>query len=288
MAGAEAVDAAVLQEAADDALDADVLGQAGDARPQAADAAHDEVDLHAGLARLVERIDDLRVDERVHLHPDGGLAAGLGVADLVADVGEDARADAVRARRHHLDLGRLGIAGDEVEDARDVAADHGIGGEERQVGVDLGRHRVVVAGADVAVGGELAAFAAHDQAELGVRLELDEAVDHVHAGAFQVARPADVGRLVEARLELDHGGHRLAELGRLLERAHDRAVVGGAVERPLDRHDVGVGHRLAQELHDHVEGLVGVMDDDVLLADGGEAVAVELADALGEADVEAA
>ena len=28
------------------------------------------------------------------------------------------------------------------------------------------------------------------------------------------------------------------------------------------------------------------MDDDVLLADGGEAVAVELADALGEADVE--
>ena len=29
--------------------------------------------------------------------------------------------------------------------------------------------------------------------------------------------------------------------------------------------------------------LVGVMDDDVLLADGGEAIAVVLADALGEA-----
>ena len=29
-----------------------------------------------------------------------------------------------------------------------------------------------------------------------------------------------------------------------------------------------------------------MVDDDVLLADGGEAVAVELADALGEADVE--
>ena len=51
VAVAEADDAAVLEEAADDALDADVLGQAGHAGPQAADAAHDEIDRHAGLAR---------------------------------------------------------------------------------------------------------------------------------------------------------------------------------------------------------------------------------------------
>ena len=145
---------------------------------------------------------------------------------------------------------------------------------------------MIVAGADVAVGGEIGAFPAHDQAQLGVRLELDEPVHHVHARAFQVARPADVGGLVEAGLELDHGGHRLAEIGRVLQGAHDRAVVGGAVERPFDGHDVGVGHGLAQQLHDHVEELVGVMHHDVLLADGREAIAVELADALGKADVE--
>src|SRR5499433_4135690 len=45
VAGAEAVDAAVLEEAADDRLDADVLRQPGHAGPQAADAAHHEVDL---------------------------------------------------------------------------------------------------------------------------------------------------------------------------------------------------------------------------------------------------
>ena len=123
MAGAEAVDARMLEEAADDALHVDVLGEARNARPQAADAAHDEVDLHAGLARLVERVDDLAVDQRVHLHPDGGRAPGLGVVHLLADVVEDARADAVRADRHRLELGGLGIAGDEVEDARHVAAD---------------------------------------------------------------------------------------------------------------------------------------------------------------------
>ena len=185
--------------------------------------------------------------------------------------------------RHGLDLGGLGIAGDEVEDARQVVADGAVGGEERQVGVDLGRDRVVVAGADVAVGDELAPLAPHDQAELGVGLELDEAVDHLDAGAFKVARPFDVGLLVEAGLELDHGGDRLAGLGRVLQRLDDRRCLAGAVERPFDRHHVGIGRRLPQELQHDVERLVGVMDDDVLLADGGEAIAVMLADALGEA-----
>ena len=89
MAVAEGVDAAVLEEAADDRLDADVVRQARHSRPQAADAAHDEVDLHAGLAGVVERVDDDRVDQRVALHPDRGRLAGLGVRDLLGDVVEE-------------------------------------------------------------------------------------------------------------------------------------------------------------------------------------------------------
>ncbi len=142
---------------------------------------------------------------------------------------------------------------------------------------------MVVARADMAVAGELGAFAPDDDAQLGVRLELDEAIDDVHARVFQIARPADIGRLVKAGLELDDGGHRLARLYRLLESLHDGAVARGAVERPLDGHHVGIGHGLAQVLHDDVERLVGVVDDDVLLAHRGKAIAVELADALGEA-----
>ncbi len=45
----------------------------------------------------------------------------------------------------------------------------------------------------------------------------------------------------------------------------------------------GSPRRLAQELHHHVETLERVVDDDVLGADGGETVAAEIADALGEA-----
>ena len=40
-----------------------------------------------------------------------------------------------------------------------------------------------------------------------------------------------------------------------------------------------------QELHHHVERLVGVVDDQVLLPDRGEAVAAMIADALGKARI---
>ena len=99
-----------------------------------------------------------------------------------------------------------------------VVAERRIGGEEREVGIDLRRDRVVVAGAEMHVGAQHAAFAPHHQRHLGVGLQLDEAEDHLHAGALEVARPADVGLLVEARLQLDQRGDRLAGLGRFDQR----------------------------------------------------------------------
>ena len=124
---------------------------------------------------------------------------------------------------------------------------------------------MIVAGADVAVAGELASLAPHHLRELGVRLQFDEAEDDLRAGPFEIARPADVRLFVETRLELDERGHRLAGLGRLGERLDDRRVRRGAVERLLDRDDVRIARRLLQELHHDVEGFVRVMDDEILL-----------------------
>ena len=138
------------------------------------------------------------------------------------DVLVDAIAQCQRRYRHAFELGRLGVTGDVVEYAGDVAGDHRIGGEVRQVGIDARRHRMIVAGADMHVGGKRSALAPHDQRKLGVGLELDEAVDDLHAGAFEIARPADIGFLVEARLQLDDGGHRLARFGGLRQGLHDR------------------------------------------------------------------
>ena len=207
--------------------------------------------------------------------------AGFGVRDFLVDVIVDALAQRQRRHRHALEFGGLGIAGDKIEDARDVPRDDRIAGEERQVGIDARRHRMIIAGADMHVGRKRGALAAHHQRQLGVGLQLDEAEHDLHAGAFKVARPADIGLLVEARLEFDQRGDGFAGFGGLGQRPDDRGVGRGAVERLLDRDDVGIARRLLQEIHHHVERFIRVVDDEILLPDRREAIAAMIADAVG-------
>src|SRR3546814_20886732 len=63
-------DLAMFQEAADDRLHPDIVRHARHARPQAAYAAHDEVDLNPRIAGRIEFFDDRRIDQRIHLRPD--------------------------------------------------------------------------------------------------------------------------------------------------------------------------------------------------------------------------
>ena len=115
--------------------------------------------------------------------------------------------------------------------------------------------------------------------------ELDEAEHHLHAGAFEVARPANVRLFVEARLELDERRDRLAGFGSLRQRLDDRAIGRRAIERLLDRDDIRIARSLIEELHHHIEGFVRVMDNQIFLPDRREAVAGVVADALGETRV---
>ena len=92
-----------------------------------------------------------------------------------------------------------------------------------EVLVDAGGLRVVVAGADVAVADQALGLLAHDEAQLGVGLQADDAVDDVDAGLLELAGPADVVDLVEAGLDLDDGEDLLAGLGGVDEGVDDRA-----------------------------------------------------------------
>jgi hypothetical protein len=118
-----------------------------------------------------------------------------------------------------------------------------------------------------------------------VGLQLDEAEHDLRAGALEVPGPADVRFLVEAGLSSTSAVTDFARLRGFRERRHDRRVGRGPVERLLDRDHVRIPRRLAQELDHRVEGLVGVVDDDVLLPDRRESIAAVLADALREAGI---
>src|SRR5690606_26729816 len=102
----EAVDARVLQVAPDDRADGDVVRQAGDTGADAGDPPHDQLDPHAVLGRRVQLVDQVRVDQAVHLHDDVAGAGRRG--PLVADEADQPVAQGVR---RHQQLGVVDVSG---------------------------------------------------------------------------------------------------------------------------------------------------------------------------------
>ena len=91
--------------------------------PQAADAAHEQIDVDARLARRVERADRRRVDERVHLGDDARRLALARPLRLLADEPDDLRLQIERRHRQPLPVRRLAVAGEHVEERRGVLGD---------------------------------------------------------------------------------------------------------------------------------------------------------------------
>ena len=115
-------------------------------------------------------------------------------------------------------------------------------------------------------------FLTHDQRDLTVRLKAYETVDNVTARIFKHLRPVDVVLLIKSRLELNKHHNLLSALSGLKERSDYRRLVGNAVERLLDREDIGVSCSLPDELKDRLKALIRMMDYTVLFPDLSENV----------------
>ncbi len=115
-------------------------------------------------------------------------------------------------------------------------------------------------------------------------LESEDAVGDVDAGFLHATGPLDVGRLVEAGLQLDDDRDLLALAGRLDQVVDDVGVRRGPVERHLDRVDLGILRRFANEPdHRGGERFVGVMEQDrPVLADDVEDVVPVLQHDVGD------
>ena len=238
-----------------------------DAGPQAADAAHDQVDLGARARRRVERVDRGGVGEPVHLRDDAPARPRL-----ARDPVEQAQAQALGRHEQLLVVARAAAAREALEQLRDVARDVLAAREQADVLVERGRDGVVVARGHVAVALQPAAFLAHDVRELGVGLEAEHAVHHVRARALECARALEIVRLVEARLQLDEHDDLLAARGRALERLHDAALrAARAVDRGHDHAHGGIFGGRGQERADRaLEALVGMVHEHVALAQRAE------------------
>jgi hypothetical protein len=261
----------VFEEAADDAAKADVFAEAFHTGNEAAGGADDEVDfLHAGLRGGVEVVDGDLIDELVHLGDDARGFAGGGVGGFAGDELLDAGVEIEGRDEETLELGRAAGAGEGVEKLRDFFGERFVGGEEGKVGVETRGFGIVVAGAEVDVALHRAVFAADDEAAFAMGFVADEAVDDVDAGFLHLARPVDVVGFVEAGFQFDERGDLFAVERRVHERADDGGVAAGAIERLLDREDLGIACGLLDEIDDGREGVVGMVEEDFAFADGVE------------------
>ena len=225
------------------------------------------------LGRGVELLDHALVRERVHLQPDAGVLALHRRLPCGADPLDQSCAQPERRDEDLPEPRGAPEAGEVVEERGDVLRDRRVGGEEAQVLVRAGGHRVVVAGADVHVPPEHVAFTPDDERHLGVNLQVGEAVDDVHARLLQRTRPLDVPVLVEASLQLHEADALLAVLGALDQRRDERAVAARPVNRGLHRDHVGIaGGGLHERLEAGGERLVRLVDEEVAAADLREQV----------------
>lgn len=271
----EVEDAGVFKEAADDGDDADVFREAFDAGAETAEAADEEVGGDAGGAGAVEGIDDFAIFELVHFGGDAGGAAGGGVIDFALDHVDEAAAHFEGCDEELAIVAFEGATGEEGEEVDDVIAEIFAAGEEADVGIELGSFGVVVSGGDVGVAAEAVVFAADDEGGFGVGFQAEDAVDDVGAGGFEGLGPLDVAFFIEAGFEFDEDGDLLAGFGGAGECGDEGGIATGAVEGHFEGDDLGVFGGGEDEAFDGgVEAFIGVVHEDVILADDGEEVGI--------------
>ena len=201
---------------------------------------------------------------------DAGLLAVVFALRLGVDHLDDPFAKADGGRVDLAEPLRQREPRDRVEEIDRVGAELLVRGHQAHVAVNAGRDLVEIARAEMDVPHDAVRLAADDDADLRVRLEPFHAVNHLHAGAFQVPGPFDIPRLVEAGLELDDRRDVFAPSGRPLQCGDDRAVAAGAVEGLLDRQHVRVVGRLFDQADDRLEALVRMDQQHVFAGDDVE------------------
>ena len=260
-------DAAVFEEAADNAAHTNAAADAANAGAQRADAAHEEIDFDSGLRSAIERLNHVFIEERIHLGDNARGTALAGVFGLAIDERHAAPGEIERGDHQRAVAGVLGVSGQEAENILYGAGNFWIGGQEAEVGVEASGGGVVVAGAEMGVAArDAVGIAADEQGEFAVGFEADEAVKDLDAGVFEIARPADVRGFVEASFELDDGGDFFSRSGGD-EGRHDERVLAGAVEGLLDRENIVVfGGGLNKGDH-RIVGIEGMVEKDIVTAE---------------------
>src|SRR5207253_2230101 len=141
---AEVKDPAVFEEAIDNRAYFDVLANTGDGRSKGANAAANDIDLHTRLAGPVERLHDHRLQKPVDLGDDPACLARFLERRLLFDFFHHEGLQPARRHDELAPLRQFAIAGQVVEQGRNIFAEVRITGKEAKVGVNARGLRIVI------------------------------------------------------------------------------------------------------------------------------------------------
>ena len=264
----------MLQIAAHQAADVQVLGLARHLGADAADAADDHINADPGAAGFFQLEDDVAVRDGVVFQDHRRRAAQAGgIDDAVHLIQQDAL-EAQRGHQHLFTGLRQLLDGEVLEDVGGLLTDAEVCRDEGIIGVKLAGLLVVVAGADLGdIAVALRAFLG-DESQLGVDLVIFKAVEDGAPGFFQLLGPVDVVLLVKTGAQLHQRYDFLAVFGGFHQRLHDLGLPRHPVEGHLDGDDRRVLRGLFQHGDEGPDGLVRIAEEDVVLFHLGREVII--------------
>ena len=139
----EIKEAAVFQISSYDAVDFDIITEAGYFRTEHADTTDDKLDFDASLRRFIEAGDDFLIKERVHLGDDQSFLPLPGPGRFLIDFFINPLTQIERSYGQFVPIWRIGITGQEVEEGRSIDADQRVGSQNTDIRIDAGRLAVV-------------------------------------------------------------------------------------------------------------------------------------------------
>ena len=182
IATAKLINTAMLQKAADNTGDMDVFRLTGHTRQDAADAADDELHLHARTGSRRQLVDDFALGDGIGLDAD---IAALSQRNLPVDILKQHFFDA-KGRNAELLICAVQLVDKHIAEKRSrIFTDRLVGGHEAEVGIHGVGLFIIVARADLREVAGFIAAAKRDQANFTVALEALCAVDHLASGLLQ-------------------------------------------------------------------------------------------------------
>ena len=128
-------DTAVLQLTAYNAADRNIVADALNTRAQAADTAHNQVNMHACSRSLIQLLDYWLVNQRVHLGDDMSLTAGTHHSNFIINQRVNLFAQSQRCHNQLIPDRRFAVAAEQIEERRSIAAKLIVRRHQAKVGV---------------------------------------------------------------------------------------------------------------------------------------------------------